>query len=120
MTISVVLPVIKSSDPNYISGMKNIRTFKGSYPKSEVEDKIVDDKHMSDCIFKKLETEMTNHLEDVKTMDERGHTKNFDESADDKDHDPSQDIIKRSPPTKMSQFWTGGGRGNPNILIWSL
>ena len=38
---------------------------------------------------------MTNHLEDVKTMDERGHTKNFDESADDKDHDPSQDIIKR-------------------------
>ena len=29
---------------------------------------------MSDCIFKKLQTEMTNHLEDVKTMDERGPT----------------------------------------------
>ena len=29
---------------------------------------------MSDFIFKKLKTEMTNHLEDVKTMDERGPT----------------------------------------------
>ena len=45
---------------------------------------------------------MTNHLEVVKTMDERGHTEkkrelclNFDELADDKDHDPIQDIIKR-------------------------
>ena len=44
---------------------------------------------------------MTIHLEDVKTIDERGHTEkkrklclNFDESANDKDNDPSQDIIK--------------------------
>ena len=64
--------------------------------------KVLDDKHKRDDIFKKLETEMTDHIDGVKTVDERGPTEkkrklclDFDESDDDEDLGASQDIIKR-------------------------
>ena len=64
--------------------------------------KVVDDKHKRDDIFKKLETEMIDHINGVKTVDEREPTEkkkklclDFDESDDDEDLGASQDIIKR-------------------------
>ena len=74
----------------------------------------MDDKHICDCSFKKLETEMTNNLEDVKTMDERGLTEknrklylNFDKSDYDEDHDASKEIIKREIASYQAEPGTG-------------
>ena len=128
VTISVVLPVIKSiikvlkeseDDPTYISEMKIIMLADFKVRVQDLLDltflmkavaldprfknmKVLDDKHKRDDIFKKLETEMTDHIDGVKTVDERGPTEkkrklclDFDESDDDEDLGASQDIIKR-------------------------